>query len=258
MPIIHIRGRVLPLARSVTASDLQPIVWKESTHAKTMQFTVHIQNSVVDVECEMEDFHPYADFSVPMVRALELARAVVDCLAFSTGLGLSVVLDDIVSPAGVVKKIQFANPPLSSLCTAFDLTPGNAGPNNFRAMYNLVVAEPPLFLALNDLITAITVPGQIPINCARAVEGLRMIMVPNDPSRKLGWAKMRETLQLERTYLEYITEMSTNPRHGDKSHIDQHLLQEVLRRSWIVMNRFFEYRKRGNEPLPIADFPLLG
>ena len=258
MPIIHIRGRVLPIVRSITASALQPILWSESADSPTMRFTVHIKNSAVDVECLMDDFEPYEDFSVPIARALMFSRAVVDCLAFSTGLGLSVVLDEVVSPAGVVNKIQYANPSLGSLCTAFDLTPSSVSSNNFRAMYNLVVAEPPLFLALNDLITSITVPGQIPINCARAVEGLRMIMVPNDPSRKLGWAKMRETLQLERTYLEYITEMSTNPRHGDKSHIDQHLLQEVLRRSWTVMNRFFEYRKRGNEPLPIEDFPLLG
>jgi hypothetical protein len=31
----------------------------------------------------------------------------------------------------------------------------------------------------------------------------------------------------------------------------------TIKRSWIVMNRFLEFKKRGDEALPLSDFPLL-
>lgn len=32
---------------------------------------------------------------------------------------------------------------------------------------------------------------------------------------------------------------------------------EVTRRSWVIMNRFMEYRLRGDKPLDAKEFPLL-
>jgi hypothetical protein len=51
--------------------------------------------------------------------------------------------------------------------------------------------------------------------------------------------------------------MLTGPRHGDPAHIPAITTTEITRRSWKIMNRFFEYKKRDNGPLPLAEFPLL-
>jgi hypothetical protein len=32
---------------------------------------------------------------------------------------------------------------------------------------------------------------------------------------------------------------------------------EISRRAWVIMNRFFEYKKRNAGSLPLADFPPL-
>jgi hypothetical protein len=119
-----------------------------------------------------------------------------------------------------------------------NLTPGYTGKGDFAAMYFLVMVEPPLFLALNELIVAITIPAHITVNCARAIESLRTILVPNDPDRAKGWAELRRVLHLERSYLEFVIKASAEPRHGDKTYMEQAKGQEILERSWIIMNRF--------------------
>lgn len=88
------------------------------------------------------------------------------------------------------------------------------------------------------------------------MDGLRNILVPNDPDRKRGWGKLQEVLNIERSYRELIMRTSIPPRHGDRTDIPQDVGQEVLERAWIVMNRFIEYRKRGSEPLPLSKFPF--
>ncbi len=83
------------------------------------------------------------------------------------------------------------------------------------------------------------------------------MIVPIDPSRKLGWTKMQDYLNIGRSYREFIMTASTEPRHGDRSDVPAHISQQVVERSWVIMNRFLEYKKRGDKPLPIAEFPLL-
>jgi hypothetical protein len=124
-------------------------------------------------------------------------------------------------------------------------------------MYAMVITEPPLFLALNELIVAISIPGHITVNCGRAIESLRTILVPNDPTRAKAWAEMRKVLRLERSYLDFIIEASANPRHGDKSYLEQETAQEILERSWVIMNRFLEFRKKGSVGLPADEFSIL-
>lgn len=124
-----------------------------------------------------------------------------------------------------------------------------------------LIREPALFLALRDLISAITYPGNAElavIDCARAVEGLRSLMVSAGTTRDKAWGVFQETLNIDRAYREYITSLSTGPRHGDKTQwISGPTIDEALKRSWTIMNRFLEFRKRGNERLPIRDFEML-
>lgn len=47
------------------------------------------------------------------------------------------------------------------------------------------------------------------------------------------------------TYLKYITDHSKAPRHGESSHTPGDITNEVVARSWSVMNRYLEYRKAG-------------
>jgi hypothetical protein len=72
-----------------------------------------------------------------------------------------------------------------------------------------------------------------------------------------AWAAMQAALNISQPYQKRISALSTSPRHADRSFINGADVTEALKRTWTVMNRFFEYRKRGKKPLVPPDFPLL-
>jgi hypothetical protein len=205
-----------------------------------------LPDGYVEVACTVPAYGPGQNIGLPHIRALELARSVVDSVAFVDGVGLTLILEELITPAGVVLQVLAHNPKLPKLCTAFSKAADATPERTLEAMTRLVIREPPLFLALNDLITAATIPGQVAVNCGRAIEGLRVIMVPNDPNRKQGWVALQDNLNVARSYREFITTTSTGPRHGDRTDIPEQTSQEVIERSWVIMNRFLEYRKRGS------------
>jgi hypothetical protein len=112
-------------------------------------------------------------------------------------------------------------------------------------------------MALNDLIISVTLPHHAAVNCARAIDGIRNLMVPAGGDRKQSWLLMRQNLNVAESYLTFLTNVSIAPRHGDRTHIPGSVVTETVERSWIIMDRFLEFRKRGNCPLPIDRFPLL-
>lgn len=145
---------------------------------------------------------------------------------------------------------------LARLCTSFSLNP-QPGQTPVGKVWDLLLADLPLLLILDDLIEAITVTNRAPVSCARAIEGLRHLFAQSDASVSESWQEMRTALRLDRSFLQLITETSTAPRHGDRSFVPGTLVTEIVKRSWMVMDRFFHYRKRGNTPLPASEFPLL-
>ena len=47
------------------------------------------------------------------------------------------------------------------------------------------------------------------------------------------------------------------PRHGDVMRTTFTEGQEVRKRAWITMNRFLEFKKRGEKKLPLFEFKEL-
>jgi len=251
-------GRVLPPVIRVTVNHLPAVRWTEASINLVMNFTIRINDSIVDVECDLNDFQPGADISHPFTRALDLARAVIDSYGFGKGYGLTVYLDKVINPDGTESHIFPKMEHLAGYFTAFDIdSMGNTGPDSFDAMLRTVISEPALFMALNDLLVSITIPHHGPVSCGRAVEGLRVLMVPPGVDRRQGWSLMRENLNVSQKYLSFITDNAQPGRHGDRTHIRGPTVQEIIDRSWVLMNRFLEFRKRGNQRLPVAEFPLL-
>jgi hypothetical protein len=261
MPVVHIKGRVLPSlalpsAVQITIDNLPQLEWVDANGGQTFRIITRIKDSVIDVEFDVTRYDDAAREEI-FKRAWDLARAAVDIYCFSVGWGLTVYLDTIVAPDGSQATILPKNEALAAYFTAFDVSPQNtAGPNNLDAFYRLLVSDPPLFMALNDLIVSITLPHHATVNCARAIEGLRVLMIPAT-DRRQAWPIFQTNLNIDRAYREYVTDISTGPRHGDRTFIPGTIVNETVKRSWIIMNRFLEYRKTGNQQLPLAQFPLL-
>ncbi len=252
MPKVTFFGKVLPEAIKISMQAPE-LTWKWQQANLDLVFRVRIDNSVVTVECETQKYETayLAEFHK---RASDLARASANLAAFASGQGIIVMLDRFVDPDGRDSSMIFPDPSLPPLCTAFGLEPARQA--DFAAIFNKVLAEPALFIALNDLIAAITIHHCAPVNCGRVIESIRRMIAPTlDGSA--AWQAMHQALNVSRPYQEWISKQSTGPRHADPAFVPGTTLGEIIRRTWAIMNRFLEYRKRGNQPLTAPDFPEL-
>lgn len=256
-------GRIYPPSVSVTMHHYTDVQMQDESNGQQYAFRVSVNKSVVTVGCEVLD---YSDslFTRIYISALDIARATVDLVAFANGFGLTVLFHSFITPDGTRSQLLLQDRSLSSLCTAFTISgtvQAESGTTqfdiNFDKIFRIVLAEPPLFMALNDLTVAISQPHQAPVSCARAVEGICRLFRHGNDSRADAWRSLRSSLRVTQSYLKLITDTSAAPRHGDRSYIPSTLTDEIVKRSWNVMNRFLEFRKRGNTDLPPDIFPVL-
>jgi hypothetical protein len=259
MPIVHFKGYLLPLVHNLTI-DLPLIGWnprEPSSGDFKVQFAIKVTESRVDVTCDLSQYDFAVHFPALYMRVHDLTRAAVDCFCFARGVGLTVFLDTVIGPDGVESPIVPQMESLSRYCTAFNLNANSQDEDSYSGMVGLVLSEPPLMMALNDLIVSITVHHHAPINCMRAIDGIRNMMSPLGTDPSVGWRVVQSGLNVSKNYLSYVAAHSKAPRHGDRTYIEGQIVQEVINRSWIVMNRFLEFRKRANSPLTDPEFLLL-
>jgi len=258
MPQITLLGSILPAVARITTKDLPVITWTSADLDLSMTFTTFIENGKVRIVCELSDWRRDDHLMPVYMRALDLVRAAVDLVAFSYGIGLTVVLDGLVDSDGTPSAFLATQPNLAALSPSVKNAspPASTADNNFDRVLRVIATEPVMFRALHDLVVAITETHASPIACARAVEGIRHSIAPQlEP--KQGWPVLRSALNIDKDYLGYITDTSTGPRHGDPEHIPGYVCLEITRRCWIIMDRFFEYLKAGRQPLSQAAFPVL-
>jgi hypothetical protein len=250
MHSIHFIGRVLPGAIEVTVSFKPKILWEDADIGFPMEFTCSIEKSKLEVECRLAEYQT-GHFAALYMRALDICRAQVDLVAFKMGVGLTVIFDSFRDPSGETTQIVSRDENLARLSTAFSLEQG------FDQLCAKVIQSVPLFMALRDLISAISLPHVSLVDCARAMDRLKHLVATPGSKDKQAWQQLRQALQIDETYLKYITDHSANPRHGHPGHISGTITTEVTRRAWIIMNRYFEYLKRDCVPLSSSEFTLL-
>jgi hypothetical protein len=254
MPKVQFIGKVLP-APAMLAVTLPDLTWKWEEQNLNLAFRVRINNSFVNIECELEKYEP-AYAAELHKRALDLARAAVNVVGFATGLGLSVYLEALIAPDGIPAAILLKHPATTPLCTAYSLELARAG--DLAAVYNLVLTEPPLFRALNDLIESVALPHVSAVNCGRVIDSIRRMITPDpNAAAKNAWQAMHEALNISREYQEWVSNQARGPRHGDPAYVPADVTHEIMHRSWAIMNRYLEYRRRGRTPLTAPEFPLL-
>ena len=258
METVQFLGNILPTAKQISINGLPKANWKAPDLDLDMTFEVQIQNSKVVVICQTNKWVK-ADHLMPIfMRALDTARAIVDVFAFSEGVGLTLMFTQLVEPNGQTSQLWPEQPELAALATAVKNigTPATPADNNLDKVMRLAIQNVTVFRALRDLIDAITQTHVSPHACGRAMEGIRHVIAPGI-ERKKAWPIMLTALNIDRGYLEVITDTSIGPRHADPEHISGAVCHDIAVRSWTIMNRFFDYLKRGSQPLPQTDFPLL-
>jgi hypothetical protein len=227
------------------------IKWHDPDIDLGIGLQIEIQASKIHVIAQVDRVDEPSITSTLRV-ALDASRTAVELVAFKQGWGLSASLSQYVDPDGIRRQILPRSETLSELCTAFDLS------KDFDWIFTTVLEDPSIWPILNDLISAINSFHVAPLNCARAVEGVRHSVAGGKcKNRTKEWELMRTILNISESYISLITDNSIDHRHGKRTVIHGSVSTEIARRAWIIMNRFLEYRKRGSLPLPAADFPTL-
>jgi hypothetical protein len=230
--------------------------WEDAPTELVLDVSLNITNSIIEVDSESNQYGTEAKDGQVNLRAFDTARAIVDSFAYAAGLGPTVVLDNVTKPDGIKYDIREKRPDLAALVTAFHSGPEDTS-IELASMLPIVFSDTLVFMALNDLVASISLPHHAPVNCGRVIEAIRELMTPLNGDRKQAWLAMRDSLNIDQGYLEFITNQSKGPGHGDRRSVTYPSFQETIKRSWIVMNRFLEFRKRGNQRLPLGEFPPL-
>ena len=186
-----------------------------------------------------------------LMQSKDLVQLVLDVVGFATGHAMKAEIDTMIDTEGTSHGLVTQMPAVEALCTAFSVARGD-----LLSFIPFVANSPQLYTALHDLVSVLDHPYHAPVNCARAVEGLRHLISPNT-QRKQAWEEMRKVLRLTTDYIGYITDLSQAPRHGEGPTAPSQESWEAIRRSWVIMDRYFHYLKGGGAPLAAVDFPEL-
>lgn len=248
--VVRFRGKVLPESMQVTINFTPTVHWKADELRYEVDIVCRVDKSVIEIECTLSHWKPEY-FPDLYRRSLDICRAKVDVVGFSAACGLTVMLDTFEAPDGVVTPIMPTAPYLEGVCTAFSLDKG------FDEVCMQVLQRPLLFMAIRELMTAISLPHVSLVECARAMDRIKNLLAPLESKDKTAWKLMRDTLRIDETYLKYITDASANPRHGQPGHTPGTITTEVTRRAWVIMNRYLQYLVQGEAPLDPIVYPVL-
>ena len=246
---VRFRGSILPKVFRLTVDPIPNILWTEPKSQQDICFKITIVESKFDV-CASVDAFEKSMLSPIYMRAIDLVQAATDLVCFQKGWGLQVYPEEFFDPDGNRSELVLMNETLSGVCFFASQQA------NFSRLLPLVLSNPPLFMALSDLIRSITHAHVGAVNCARAVEGICKILSPNLPKEK-AWKRLREALNVERDFVEMITRYSNGPRHGDRVRIEGFTASEIIRRSWIIMDRFLALTATEVASLPLEKYPSL-
>jgi len=250
MPTVHFYWEVLPRALPISLPKIIDVSWEDDEVALSLRYLLEIKNSQVHVTVHTDKFSE-ENLAYIYMQAWDYARAAAELVAFRLGWGIDLVFSKFVGPDGVETELAFPDERLADICKSYDLEKG------FFEMVQIVLGDPSIFSLLHDLIRAITVPHASTMACARVVDGIKHRIASGAATRSQEWLQMREALRLDKTYLKPIIDHSKDYRHGKNVRIAGDITSEMTKRTWTIMDRFLEYRKRNTGPLPVTEFPVL-
>ena len=207
MPTLHFQGEVLPAEADISLLDM-PRFDCAFDSGRWLKISLELRQSNVRISVEAEAYSR-EDLAPIHRQSLGIVQGAVDLVAFSQGVGLTVVLRTVTEPDGNTLPLLFQVKSLAPICDSFSLSQG------FDEMMRLVSRNFVLATLLNDLVVTLTKPRASAINCCRVVDGIKKLICPNMKEGTQRWKAVHDALRVESKYLRFITDRAREPRHGN-------------------------------------------
>jgi hypothetical protein len=249
MPTVHIMGYVEPRQTLINVENLAPVEEINIVTGAKTKFTIAILHSVVSVECEMDSFNVDEEASQLYTRCVELTRTLVNLIAIRHGWGLTVHLDTFINEDGTEEILMNRADHLAGIISAYSL-------DKIDTMFQRTCGDIDFTMALNDMVDAITRPRTTAVCCNRMLDTLKNLLAPGMKDGT-GWKVLHETLRTDKPYCQYISNASKLSRHGHHEYLPAAEAEELMTRTWKLVDRFLHFRLSAGLSLPEEQFPLL-
>jgi hypothetical protein len=248
MPVIRFLGRVLPPGVYVNSPNLEAGSAQRGGNKAEWQLAILDNN--VTLAIVLDKYSHEHDFEPCMALAQSVSESIAYIYSLQTGVGISVLFERAIKPNGELIWPYGIRPELPKLLTALTDT------SDYKRIIQFAIEDHTFAMILHDITDGLRHRYTGVIGVARAMEGICTYFIPTGGTREDGWPRMRAALNASKLYLQSITNMSRGSRHADWTGDDKEA-DKVFERAWTLFNRFYEYRKRGDQSLPDTDFPLL-
>jgi hypothetical protein len=237
-------GIVAPLGNLQVKAEGGPTTFPVSEVAGAL-FSFRIDQDEVTVNCDV----PRPDqilVNLMLMFSYYLVRGVMDGVLFLQGRGAVLIITRCTVPGEMTPRdLDLYEDELEKLISI-----------SHADFITLSLNERGILKHIHDLVDCIVNPLDSELNCGRAIEGFAQLLLPGGKP-PMRWARLREALNLDKTYTQPISDASAGPRHGAIEPQSLPLIVEIRRRSWTIANRFLEFRKQGSINLSDPDFPIL-
>jgi hypothetical protein len=249
MVAVQIFGRVHPAGLTVDLHAPQ-IKYSSDDGTLTAEIDVKVVKSEICVSWTTADYRRDTLLAI-WAHSRKLATALVDLVVFRMGAAATVIMDRYQDHTGHSDVLSFVEPRVKGISTLLDSDTG------LLSVFSVIADEQHLMTVLEDLISGLWSQDHKIVNCARSIEAIRQLIAGYHLEPDAQWPIFRRALNVDRSYLGLIMDLSKSPRHGKKDSAPAHDVDAIMERTWTLIYRFFYYRLGGNTDLDKKRFPVL-
>ncbi len=240
-------GKILPERAAITVSN--PIQINVQAIDAAISFNAVISIGVSQVSIAVKTKDKNVDVFTLKNYVENLVRVEVDVLGYLWGRGYDVEITSAVESNGQQVVFGVGIPELEAT--------QKERPLPIDELFRVVIKSEHLRRALGDLRETIRSTLDTGFFCYRAVESISQHFTKENEDKKLGWERMRNSLRIDKSWIEDIKELADMQRHGKTPYMSGKDRVLVMHHAWKVIDRFCIYAHRDFKSLPENEFDLL-
>lgn len=198
---------------------------------------VGISHGKCEITVELETYTDRRAMAL-FQAAWDAAQRLADTAGFIDAVPYTVVIDGIQKADGSEFPLALGDPHLRNL-NSFSRA-------DTEAIADLLINDFAFGQAMSDLVGILSKPHIAAVNYGRIAESIARLIAPSTKPNAM-WTKTRQKLRVSEAFLRKLTDVSTDPRHGNRTPVGAADNRELSEMAWRLMNRYVHYRLRESD-----------